>query len=344
MKSEMKKIKKYWPKVSVIISNYNGIKLNILTESLESIFKNDYPNLEVILVDNASEDKSVKVAKTNFPKLKIVQNPVNMYSQGLNLGIKSSTGDYIAFFNNDVVVKNGYFQKFITFLETNRKIALAQGKLLSYYDHKIIDSAGETIDAFGTPITIGAGKGANNFNKIREVLSVSGSCSILRKSALEELGYFDEDYGIGYEDLDLALRAWMKGFKVVYFPKVFAYHKRGVTDLSPMVRNKVRWHFNKNRIATLLKNYPLGFIIRNLPITIFIYFVAGIWEMIIKGRVRLGFTRFSALIWASMHLSKILEKRHKVQENTRESGRLKIQKLLYDKSIVDSFYSFIKAK
>lgn len=334
-----------WPKVSVVMSNYNGMKLNLLMESLSSILANDYPNLEVILVDNASTDDSVKVAKNKFSHLKIIKNPVNMYSQGLNLGIKSSTGDYVAFFNNDVVVKNGHFQKFIKFLEKQSDIALAQGKLLSYYDHKVIDSAGETIDAFGTPITIGAGRPAKgNCNKTKEVLSVSGSCSILRKSVISEIGYFDEDYGIGYEDLDLALRVWMRGYKVIYFPKVLAFHKRGATDLSPMVRIKVRWHFNKNRIVTLIKNYPVSFIIKNLPLTIFIYFAAGIWEMLIKRRLRLGFTRFSALVWAFLHLPQILQKRNKIQAVVRESGKRKILNLLYDKSIVNSFSSFIKTR
>ena len=340
----MQKNNKAWPKVSVIISNYNGVKLNLLEESLSAIFKNNYPNLEVILVDNASYDDSVKVAREKFSKLKIVQNPVNMYSQGLNLGIKSSSGDYLAFFNNDVVVKNDYFQKLINFLEKEPNIALVQGKLISYYDHQIIDSAGETMDSFGTPITIGAGMGAKHFNKQTEVLSVSGSCNILRKSAVESIGYFDKDYGIGYEDLDLALRAWMVGFKVVYYPYVYAFHKRGATDLSPMVRIKVRWHFNKNRIVTLIKNYPVLFLIRNLPVTIFIYFAAGIWEIIIKRHFKLGLTRFSALIWVFLHLPLILKKRREIQLNARSSGKKIILKLIHDKAIMSSFSSFLKLK
>ncbi|MBI2600222.1 glycosyltransferase family 2 protein [Candidatus Daviesbacteria bacterium] len=339
----MKKVKK-WPKVTVVISNYNGLKLNLLTEAVSSIFKNNYPNLEVILVDNASTDESVEVAGKKFPKLKIIKNPVNMYSQGLNLGIKNSTGEYIAFFNNDVVVENGYFQEFIKFLDNNKDIALSQGKLLSYFDHQIIDSAGETIDPFGTPITIGAGMSADNFNAEKEVLSVSGSCSILRKASVESVGLFDEDFGIGYEDLDLALRAWSQGFRVVYFPKVSAFHRRGATDLSDMVRIKVRWHFNKNRIITLIKNYPVPFLLKNLPVTIFIYFTAGLWEIIIKRKINLGLTRFTSLLWVALHLNDIFGKRKKVQSKAKKAGKEMITKLLYDKAIVNSFDSFIRTK
>ncbi len=337
-----------WPKVSVVISNYNGLKLNILNESLSSILKNNYPNLEVVLVDNASTDKSVQIVRTKFgknPRLKIIQNPINMYSQGLNLGIINSSGEYVAFFNNDVIVENGYFQKFINYLQKNLSVALAQGKLLSYFDHSVIDSAGETIDAWGSPITIGAHlKDDGKFNEIKEVLSVSGSCSILKKSVTKEIGLFDGDYGIGFEDLDLALRAHLKGLKVVYFPKVRAFHRRGVTDLSSEIRVKVRWHFNKNRIVTILKNYSWGFILRNLPVIVLIYLATGTWEIIVKQKFGLGFTRFTSLLWVVVNIPSILKKRQQVQKTTTKNGKIMIEKLQYKSTLFDFFLLFIKAK
>lgn len=339
----MKKDRKKWPRMTVVISNYNGAKLSLLQEALTSIEKNDYPNLEIILVDNASTDNSVRVAK-KFKKVKLVRNPVNMYSEGMNLGIRNSTGEYVAFFNNDVVVEKGFFQKFIKQLEKDKNVAFAQGKLISYFNHQVIDSAGETMDPFGTPITIGAGKDAKLFSKQTEILSVSGSCNILRKSCIESIGYFDKDYGIGYEDLDLALRAWMAGFKVMYFPDNLAFHRRGATDLSDMVRIKVRWHFNKNRISTLIKNYPVSFLIKNLPVTLFIYFTAGLWEIIIKRKFQLGLTRFTSLYWVLLNIGPILAKRKIVQSKAKKSGKEMILKLLHDKTIMNSFSSFVGAK
>lgn len=339
---------KKWPLVSVVMSNYNGLTLKLLNESLSAILKNDYPNLEVVLVDNASTDKSVSSVKKKFgknPHLKVIQNHINMYSQGLNLGLKNSGGKYAATFNNDVFVEDGYFQKFVTFLDKNPKIALAQGKLISYFNHEIIDSAGETMDEYGNPITIGAGQNANeNFNEVCEVLSVSGSCSMIRKSIADKIGYFDDDYGIGYEDLDLALRVWMKGYKVVYFPKALAFHKRGATDLSPMVRAIVRWHFNKNRIATIIKNYPTSFILKNLPVTFLIYVFAGIWEIVFKGNFKLGITRFTSILWVLDHFPVILRKRAIAQRGISKTGASQIQKLLYNKTLLQSFTSFIRAK
>lgn len=339
---------KNWPRVSVVMSNYNGLKLNLIQESLSSILNNDYPNLEVIVVDNASTDRSVAVIKRKYgnnTRLKIIQNPINMYSQGLNFGIQNSTGKYVAFFNNDVVVRDGYFQKFINFLEKNSKIALSQGKLRWYYDHSIIDSAGETMDEYGNPITIGAGKDAKSyFNKTVEVLSVSGSCSILRKEVIDKIGFFDPDYGIGYEDLDLALRVWKRGYQVIYYPKVEAFHKRGATDLSDMVRVKVRWHFNKNRIATLIKNYSISFLLRNLPVTVIIYVLAGFWEVLIKRKVRLGITRFTSLLWVVGNIFTILRKRSLDRKNTKGRSAKKVENLLFKNTLTKSFMSFVKTK
>lgn len=336
------------PLVSVVMSNYNGISLNLLERSLSSILKNPYPNLEVLLIDNASTDNSVSFIKKRFgssPRLKIIQNHVNMYSQGLNLGITNSSGKYIAFFNNDVEVEDNFFHKFVKFLNQHPKIALAQGKLISYFNHSIIDSAGETMDQFGNPITIGQGQNAKEkFNEILEVLSVSGSCSILRKSTVNTIGFFDDDYGIGYEDLDLALRAWLNGYKVVFYPDSIAFHKRGATDLSPMVRAIVRWHFNKNRMATMIKNYPFSFLVTTLPITIMVYLIAGLWEILIKRKISIGITRFTSIIWILDHLPVLLRKRSNIQKQMHKNEFLKIQKMLYKNILLSSFLSFIKIK
>src|SRR3989338_540779 len=261
-----------WPKVSIIISNYNGLQLNLVIDSLTSVLNCDYPNYEVFLIDNASTDNSVTVVKRKFgkdKKLKIILNSVNMYSQGLNLGIENSDGEYIVFFNNDIEFKHGYLQKIVNLFRKDPKAALIQGKLLYFYDHKIIDSSGETMDIYGNPMTIGAGeRDLGQYDRQIHILSASGSASVIRRSAVNFVGNFDSDYGIGYEDMDLALRLRLKGFKVLYLPDAVIYHKRGKTDLSTMIRVKVRWHFNKNRLATMIKNYPLLLLIKALPIKI----------------------------------------------------------------------------
>ncbi len=321
------------PKVSVVMSNYNGHTLKLIDNSLSSILKNNYKNLEVIVIDNASTDDSVSFIKKKYGKnkrLKLIENKINMYSLGLNLGIKNANGKYIAFFNNDATVDNGYFQTFISFLEKNKHIGLAQGKLLAANNHALIDCVGETMDIFGNPTSIGHGeKALGNFTTQTDILSVSGSCSMLRKSIVDDIGYFDEDFGIGYEDMDLSLRARKFGYDIVYFPNIYVYHKRGATDLADIVRIKVRWHFNKNRIMTIIKNYPLHLIITTLPVVVLIYSLAGFWEIMFQNKISLGLTRFTSMFWVLTHLSIILQKRKQIEQIPTKNNWSTIYQLMY---------------
>lgn len=343
-----KSLRVNWPKVSIIISNYNGLQLNLVIDSLTSVLNCDYPNYEVFLIDNASTDNSVSVLKRKFgkdKKLKIIRNPVNMYSQGLNLGIANSDGKYIVFFNNDIEFKSGYLQKIVNLFQKEPKAALIQGKLLYFYDHKIIDSAGETMDIYGNPITIGAGdKDLGQYERQTQILSASGSASAIRRSIVDIVGDFDPDFGIGYEDMDLALRVRLKGFKVLYAPNAVIYHKRGKTDLASIVRVKVRWHFNKNRLATMIKNYPIFLLIKAFPVTILLYIAAGIWEIFIKRKFSLGLMRFRAIIWILRNIPSLVKKRFAIRGDIKKYGEEDVLNLLSNMSVFKSFLSFVRAK
>jgi len=91
------------PLVSLIVSNYNGLKYGVLENCLRSVFKLDYPNFEVLLVDNASTDGSIDFVTKKFgsSNIKIVKNKVNIYTNGLNEGIFNAAGKYVIFLNNE---------------------------------------------------------------------------------------------------------------------------------------------------------------------------------------------------------------------------------------------------
>src|SRR3989344_1727361 len=313
-------MKKTFPLVSIIISNYNGVKLNILRDCLESFRHIDYPNYELILVDNASTDKSLKVAKKILgknPKFKIIKNPVNMYSQGLDLGFSAARGEYIAYFNNDLAIEKRYFHKLIEAFNKYSRLALVQGKLLWYFDHQIIDSAGETMDIFGNPVTIGNKiKDDGQFDRNEEILSASGSACMLKRSIFKDIGQYDPYYGIGYEDIDLAA----------------------------MVRIRVKWHFNKNRLATMIKNYPLSTLLEALPVTLFIYMGIMIYDAFVKRNLDLSLTRPSSVFWVLKNLPRIIEKRRKITKDANFSGDRKTFSLLASPNLFQKFSALILQK
>lgn len=326
-----------FPKISIIISNYNGAKLNILQECLRSFKDIDYPNYELILVDNASTDNSINIATKicgKNPKFKIIKNSVNMYSQGLNLGLRAAKGEYVAYFNNDISIEKRYFHRLVEAFNKYPKLALSQGKLLWYFDHSIIDSAGETMDVFGNPVTIGhKTKDRHQFDKEEEILSASGSACIFKRSVLEDVGAYASEFGIGYEDMDLALRLRRSGFVVMRIPSAICYHKRGATDLSAMVRIKVRWHFNKNRLSTIIRNYPSSLLIQTIPVTIFIYLGSFVWEALTNRSIQLAMTRLQAIFWVIKNLPELIRERRQIRKYANKQSDQKLLELFANTDI-----------
>ena len=111
------------PKISVIIVNYNGKKL--LEKCLESLFKTDYNNFEVILVDNNSTDGSMEFVTKNYPNVIVVKLDSNKgFAEPNNIGAKIAKGEYMLFLNNDTVTTTNFISEMIKVLEKDEKIAI----------------------------------------------------------------------------------------------------------------------------------------------------------------------------------------------------------------------------
>jgi len=334
------------PLITIIISNLNGMDLNLLPECLDSLTKPNYNNWELIVVDNNSTDGSVGYLKKRFAKLPnciLIQNPINMYSQGLNLGAKSAKGDYLAYFNNDVAVHKNYFNTIIKEFLNDKSLAIAQGKLLNLYKKGLIDSAGETMDIFGNPVTIGAGeKDKGQFDKIEDILSASGSACVIKMNIFQKLGGYDPDYGIGYEDMDLALRARRLGLKVKRFPKAIVFHKRASTDLAKFIRVKVKWHFNKNRLTTMIKNYPPKTLMLTIPITLSLYLGIALYEWVVRRNWNIGLVRITSIYWVISKTGKILKKRRDISYKGAKSLGKKEFRLFSSKSFLSLLGDFVR--
>ena len=95
---------KEYPKISIVVLNYNGLKY--LQRTIPALLKIDYPAYEIIIVDNASSDKSINFLE-NFEGIKIVRNKKNYgCCKGKNIGIKKATGEYILLLDNDILLEN----------------------------------------------------------------------------------------------------------------------------------------------------------------------------------------------------------------------------------------------
>ncbi|MDP8233215.1 MAG: glycosyltransferase family 2 protein [Candidatus Saelkia tenebricola] len=263
--------------VSFIVINKDRKK--ILKVCLNSIFNQTYKNIEVILVDNASNDESVEMVKKYFPQTKIIQNSQNMMvSKSYNQGIISSNGEYLFCINNDVFLNNDYLEKVLPKFKIDRKIGSISGKLLNPQTKKI-DSTGQFLTLARRAHERGYKQKERNQFEEGYVWGVSGACALYKKEMLFDIKmeqeYFDEDYQAYLEDLDLNWRAHNAGWNSYFTPYAIAYHHRGITGWKRRKRlgylnlsSEFKFQLIKNRYSTFIKNENLANFIKHIPFTI----------------------------------------------------------------------------
>ncbi len=240
-----------YPKVSIIVVNFNGEKY--LKGCLDSIFSLNYPKskLEIIVVDNGSSDNSISIVKNNFPKVKMLNNDENNYCKANNLGIKESSGEYVAIVNNDVEVCKDWLLELVKKLSNYNTIAAAMGKVL--FKNGLLQSTGH----YELPNFYWGDRGfmeedKGQFDSIEEINSISNTGSLYKRNVFDRVGLFDEDFEIYMEDVDFGIRCKEYNLKFLYVPAAICYHEFHGTNREDFVRFKIE----KNRLLLVAKHYP----------------------------------------------------------------------------------------
>lgn len=254
------------PKVSVVVVNYNGKKyLNACFSSLEN---QTYHDFEVILVDNASTDSSVEYVKAHFSSVRVIENPKNYgFAKGNNIGIREANGDLIATLNNDTEVTPGWVEELIRSLNSDENVGMCASKMLFMKNRKMINSTGICISRSGACWDRGMFESDNGqYESIEEVFGPCAGAAMYRKSMLEEIGLFDEDFYAYMEDADLAFRGRLAGWKCLYVPRAVVYHVHGGT--AGYATDYTIYYGNRNIIWNCIKNFPNRLLITSLPFII----------------------------------------------------------------------------
>ncbi len=243
------------PKVSIIIVNWNGIRY--LKECFDSVFSQTYPNYEVVFVDNGSIDGSVEFVRENFPTVKIIENGTNLgFAKGTNIGISMAQGDYIATLNNDTKVEPMWLNELVKVAETKEDIGACASKMLFFYEREIIDNTGILISFDGSGINRGFKEmDKGQYDKNSEVFGACAGAALYKKKMLDEIGLFDEDFFAYYEDLDLAWRAQLAGWRCVYVHSAMVYHIHSATGISYSLFKL--FYLQRNRFFIIIKNLPI---------------------------------------------------------------------------------------
>jgi GT2 family glycosyltransferase len=247
------------PKVNINILTFNGAKY--LRPCLDSALNQDYTNFNILIIDNASTDKTIQIINEYLKKdekkkrITFIQNKENVgFSEGHNQGIDLMDGEYVMLLNQDAVLEPNFLIEAIKVLEKDEKIAALQPKVLKYDFEKkepknLFDTTGLLILKNRRIINRGQGKkDTGQFDRKEEIFGADGAVPVYRRSALKDIKlpvltsrlivhnkqqkfeYFDSSFFAYKEDVDLAWRLKLYGWRAIYVPEVLAYHERGAGE------------------------------------------------------------------------------------------------------------------
>lgn len=290
------------PKVTIQIVTWNSMKY--LPFTLESIFSQTYKDFQVLVIDNNSQDGTIDFIRKNYPEVAVFQNKKNLgFAKANNQGIKLLHSPYILFCNPDIVLEPTWLEIIMQKAESSdyENVSSFGGKLLKLKpNNNDIDQESKTniIDSCGLKITrnrkileIGSGQDSALFNNDQEIFGCSGALAFFKREALEDCliktknnpkgEYFDEDFFAYKEDVDLAWRARIFGWKSMFISQAIAYHVRSISGsenstISEIIKNRkkqsslARYYSYRNHLFLLVKNeFSKNFIKDFWPIKLF---------------------------------------------------------------------------
>lgn len=248
------------PRASVVIVNTN--ELHHLKQCLPTIAEQDYPDGEVIVVDNCSTDGSIDYLKREFPWVRVVRSPANLgYAGAGNLGFAHATGEYVAIMNPDTQVEPGWLRELVQALQHNPQAGLATPKILLMHDPTRLNTCGNDITLTGLTFCRGLDEPADQYMQPEVVSAVSGAAFVVKRHVMEQIGGFDDHFFIYFEETDLSLRAMLAGYTCLYVPTARIRHQY-TFKFSP----RKCFYQERNRYLALLKVFHWQTLLLLLPL------------------------------------------------------------------------------
>ncbi|MFC1913752.1 glycosyltransferase family 2 protein [Chloroflexota bacterium] len=317
------------PLVSVIILTFNGREY--IGDCLASVLQQSYPNFEVIVVDNASQDYSADIVEQQFPSVTLIRSHTNVgFPAGNNIGIRASHGEYVILLNQDTTVTPLWMEELVKVTEQDEQIGICGSKLLSLHEPQILDRTAQLVSP--DLIVLGRGRGetdAAQFEKVEEIFGPSAAAALYRRRMLDEIGLMDESYFLCCDDVELNLKARLAGWKCFYAPKAVAYHAHSVStgEYSPLKL----YYGERNRIWNVVTFLPVSMVISSFFFSLHRYLSMVFFALNNKGKkaqavkkhslMKLGFTLIKAWASACWGLPRMMKKRGRIQRKKRVSNR-----------------------
>lgn len=247
---------------SVVVVTWNGRER--LGESLPAIVGQQGVVHEVILVDNGSTDGTTAWVRADYPSVRVVELSENTgFAAGNNRGFEAARAPLVATINNDAIPDPDWLAGLVRAATAYPNAGMFASRMVYLHDPSVIDSAGVSLDPLGIAWDRNAGTPVPD-DVDGEVFGASAGAALYRRELLQATGGFDERFFAYLEDVDLAWRARWLGWKARYVPAARVRHMHSATwaEDSPLKT----YHLGRNKVWLIAKNYPLGPLLRWLPL------------------------------------------------------------------------------
>ena len=296
------------PKTTLAIVNFNGERL--LRENLPHVIGQRGVDFETIVVDNGSTDGSRALLRETFPEVRVIALERNVgFAAGVNAAIENSTGAYVALLNNDARPDPEWLSHLVRAADERSDFGMFASRMVFAHDPSTINSSGISLDRAG--IAWDRDVGETTIEGAKEIFGPSGGAALYRRSLFEDVGKFDASFFAYLEDVDLAWRARLAGWRCLYVADAVVQHEHSATAIEGSAFKN--YHLGRNKIWCILKNYPMPQLLYFAPLML-LYDIGAIPYTLITRRDPSILTgRLSAI----RSLRSVLRKRRSVQGKRR---------------------------
>ena len=295
------------PLVSIGIVTWNSSEH--LDECVRAVRAQTHQPIELLVADNASTDGSLELLARAYAEVRVIRLDRNYgFTGACNAGLRAGQGEVLVLLNNDTRVEPGWLAALVETAESDSTVGMCASKML-FADHPdMINSTGISLDPVGIAWDRGGGERDDlQEQKPIEVFGPCGGAALYRRAMLDQIGLFDEDLVAYLEDLDLAWRARLAGWRCLYVPSARVYHVHSGT----WVKNSP-WKsrlLGRNKVWTIAKNYSTDRLWIYLPLIVAYDLAAVIFALVTQRDINPMRGRLEGL----KGLPGILRKRREVQ-------------------------------
>jgi len=283
--------------VSIITVNFNQ---SFVTEQLlASIDKtNNYPNIEIIVVDNGSKVNDVPGWIEKYPGIKFIRSEINLgFAGGNNLGIKDATGEYLFFVNNDTEFTDNLIQTLVDILNNNPQVGMVSPKIRYFDQPDTLQYVGFTAMNYYTARNYCIGQfevdRGQYDDKTGPTAYAHGAAMMVKKEAIDKAGLMAENFFLYYEEMDWCDHIKKTGYQIWVEPRALIYHKESVSV--GRASGLKEYFMNRNRILFIRRNAPL-----QARLVFYVYFVCIVTPRNVLFYIKKGYHGFTGLLFKAI--------------------------------------------